>query len=186
MPPDPRMERLYHLMPEPLVGDALLSFNRLAETHPEAAARHRAKYAGREAFLARPMPPLGCLWNDVIHLSPVHPMLVRDALLKTGHRWPRAGRPVAVVDTERIGITAQNTALWLSPPGPRPLLDAAPKDFAPFDLAALARHRAVPPQTWGHYRAFRERAARPFLFHGIAHVLHRGAIPLDAIETIRV
>lgn len=177
---------LYHLLPEPVVGDKLLPLNRLAEAHPEAAARHRAKRQGREALLRRPVPPLGCLWNDVLHLSPVHPARVREALLAVGHRWPERGRPVAVVDPERVGMSGENTVLWLSPPGPRPLGEADPDDFAPFDLTALQRHRAVPPQTWGHYRAFRERAARPFLFHGIAHVLHRGAIPLGAVDTIRV
>ena len=151
---------LYHLLPEPLVGEALLPLNRLAEAHPEIAARHRAKYAGREALLRRPVPPLGCLWGDVLHLSPVHPARVREALLAVGHRWPERGRPVAVVDPGRAGMTGENTALWLSPPGPRPLLDAAPEDFAPLDLAALERHRAVPPRTWGHYRAFRERGPR--------------------------
>ena len=177
---------LYHLMPRPFVGDALLPLNRLAERHPEVAEAHRAKYAGREALLSRPVPLLGCSWSDVLHLSPVHPSLVRGALLAAGHGWRRAGRPVAVVDPEQVGMTAENTALWLSPPGPRVSLRGTPDEYAPYDPEVLARQHAVPRQTLDHYREFRRAGRRPFPFHGIAHVLHRGAIALDAVEVIRV
>ena len=116
MPRAPADEMLYHPMPEPFVGDALLPPDRLADRH-RRSRRGIASIPGAEP--SSPVPLLGCLWNDVLHLSPVRLEPVRDALRATGHRWPARGRAVAALDPERIGMTAENTALWLSPPGPR-------------------------------------------------------------------
>lgn len=173
-------------MPRPFVGDALLPLNRLAEWWPEVAARHRRKYVGRETLLERPVPPLGCLWNDVLHLSPVPIERVRDALLAEGLSWPRGGREVAVIEPDRVGMTDANTALWFSPPGPRVTLRGTPDEYAPYDPGVLAGRREVPRQTQDHYRAFAAEGRRPFLFHGITHVLFRGAVPLSAVTVVRV
>lgn len=177
---------LYHLMPDRVVGDALLPLNRLAPIDHEEAGRHRAKYVGREALLGRRVLPLDGSWLDVIHLSPVHLEEVRDALLAAGHRWRDGGRRVAAIDPEAVGMTAQNTALWLSPPGARVRLLGTPDEYAPFGPDALDDHRVLPEQTREHYAEFAALGRPAFLFHGITHVLHRGAIPLGTVEVIVV
>ncbi len=77
--------RLYHRVPDPMFGEILYPLNRLAEINPALASAHAEKYRGRENLMAVRLAILDCLWNDALHLSPVHPAKIKTALLESGY-----------------------------------------------------------------------------------------------------
>ena len=180
------MARLYHLLPDDLRGDALHPLNRLKDLHPDAHAWHMRKYRGREVLLERRVPGLDCLWNDVLHLSPVHPALIRDAKRGLGLGWPEGGRAVAVIDPERHGLTPDDTMVWLSPAREEGDLRASAEDFAPYSPSFVEANAHLPERTLAHYRSAKANGHPTFLFVGVPHILHRGAIDLREVEVIRV
>ncbi|MEZ4114190.1 MAG: hypothetical protein R3B65_01945 [Candidatus Paceibacterota bacterium] len=52
------------------------------------------------------IPKLNCLWNDVIHMTAVHPSDLKNSLLEAGHelknfKWFKI--PIKSLDSEKIG-----------------------------------------------------------------------------------
>lgn len=73
---------VYHRKSKNFVGDTIFPLNHLP--FPEVKTREQKKYQGRESLLETKIPPLDCLWNDVIHCTPVHPSIVYSALREAG------------------------------------------------------------------------------------------------------
>lgn len=69
---------VYHFKPKEMKGSALIPLNKLQNIHPEVYAEQVKKYKGREILLQKRTPILDCLWNDVLHLSPVNPQIILD------------------------------------------------------------------------------------------------------------
>jgi hypothetical protein len=65
-------------------GDLLIPLNTLKATHPEAYSEHVKKYKGREELLQKNIPILNCLWNDVLHISPINPQILLDTWRSEG------------------------------------------------------------------------------------------------------
>jgi hypothetical protein len=178
---------LYHLLPSPLSGDTLYPLNRLKELAPEIYRQHVAKYKNREELLERRIPFLDCLWNDVLHLSPVHPALIRNAKLKVGLTWPANGRAVCVVNPDHVGMTAQNTVIWHNEgTTAKSDLGATPHGFSPFLAASIPELSRLPEKTLDYYAESKRTAEPTFLFVGIPHILYRGAIRVEDTQVIVV
>jgi hypothetical protein len=86
---------VYHFKPKNMVGDTLFPLFTLRETHPEIYAEHVKKYRGREDILEVRIPLLDCWWNEVLHLSPLHPQKVIDCWRARG-LLEHANRPLPV------------------------------------------------------------------------------------------
>lgn len=71
-------EFIYHFKPKRMAGQKLLPLNTLKTFYPEIYTEHVKKYLGREKLLSRRIPILECLWNDVLHFSPINPQLILD------------------------------------------------------------------------------------------------------------
>ncbi len=69
---------IYHFKRKNMVGDKLIPLNKLKDIYPEAYNEHVKKYDGREKLLKKRVPILDCLWNDVLHFSPINPQLILD------------------------------------------------------------------------------------------------------------
>jgi hypothetical protein len=180
-------QSLYHFLPSPLIGDTIYPLNCLKRLDPELYHRHAAKYQGREELLQRRIPLLDCLWNDVLHLSPVHPALIRDAKLQLGLTWPPKGRAVCVVDPDSVGMTAQNTVIWRNDGTTRKTdLRITPDCFSPFSAHAVPELRHVPPQTLEYFAETKRTGEPTFLFVGISHILFLGAIKVRDTVVITV
>ena len=67
------MEYLYHRVPKNMSGTVLYPLNVLKKTHPGIYDEHVKKYSDREHLLTTEVPPLHCLWNDVLHFTAVAP-----------------------------------------------------------------------------------------------------------------
>lgn len=165
----------YHRVPPNLRGTTLYPLNQLWAIYPDIAEAQLAKYAGRAHALTRTIPPLDCLWNDVLMFSPVHPAALKAAMLEAGHgRFPR--RWFAV---ESATFTAETTAVYV--PGWSP----AEARFEPYEPGSLARY-AVPTD---EQRAFYRRVppGQPvLLLGGTPHILYRGTLDIAEARVIAV
>lgn len=171
---------LYHMRPPCLRGTSLVPLNALHEIDPDLHAQGIAKYRGREAIPERPLPELNCRWGDCVQFSTVHPAMIRAAFIDTGHDWPRRGIRFLVVDADRAGFTTDDTAIWLyKDAGPTTDMAAAKTDVVPYTADRIAHLTTLHDRTVGYLREMKAADRRPFLFVGIPHVLHRGAVSLD-------
>jgi hypothetical protein len=174
----PSPPQLYHRKSPDFHGSVLYPLNVLRDVARDHYERQRAKYAGREHTLLQRVPPLDCLWNDVLHFSPVHPARMAALARDAGLAWYEA--PWFEIDPEASGFTPANTAVFryshtrLEPPMPD-------DEFEPFDRSQLARMTEPPPGTREYYRMIPRGSGRYFIFAGVPHVLHRG--PVDVART---
>lgn len=176
---------LYHFLPGNMKGDVLYPLNALREIEPSVYDEHVAKYQGREALLTHVIPPLGALWNDVLHLSPVHPAQVRDGLVAAGFPWWLEGIDCLEIDAGRIGLDRSNSCLRHS----RVPSDPRPADGDPYELyspEAISLHIEMPREVLEYYKACFEAGQRPLLFQGITHVLFKGTIRIKNAVVIHV
>jgi len=154
-----------------MVGTLLYPLNSLKDREPELWRREVAKYKGREQVLEKPVPPLGCLWNDVLHLSTVHPSLVAAELEAVGLELPKK----AFYELDPGALDPERTVIFLN----RRFEVSSASDesqWLPFDSANLAGLAGVNDSTRRYYRESAARGQRPLLYGSLPHVLFRGAL----------
>jgi hypothetical protein len=73
------LQHLYHDVPAELIGSTLYPLNDLRESHPDIHAREIATYDDHPSRITLPrttIDALDCLWNHVLHASPIQPNLL--------------------------------------------------------------------------------------------------------------
>ena len=178
--------RLYHILPSPCAGTVLYPLNQLKRIDADRYQAHRRKYRGREALLHRIIPPLNCLWNDVLHFSPVHPALLRDLKRDVGLSWPAGGRDIAAINPAELEFNETNTTIWIPRPKKKGDFWIDPAEFLPFDIDQIRKLRDLPDITRTHYADCARNGTQPFLFVGIPHILHLGRLRLTDCQIIRI
>lgn len=78
------MRYLYHIVRTGMDGNVLYPLNHLQKKNPGAYGVHLRKYQNREYLLKETIQPLKCLWNDVLHLTAIHPDKINKALSEVG------------------------------------------------------------------------------------------------------
>lgn len=181
------MTRVYHMMPKNFTGNTLYPLNQLKTHLPEIYTAQAQKYLGREVLMQRKVPLLNCLWNDVLHFSPLHPSKIRDALMSTGFKWN--ARPWFAVNPVNSGFGAENAVIFLRTPPEDPTafgnFDLPDADFIPFSLEQLElTRREVPIATLEYLEFAKNNGERPVLFNYVPHILYRGAINVSDVEVV--
>ena len=172
---------LYHRKSPHFRGSVLYPLNELREVAVDLYEQHHAKYAGREEILRQRVPPLNCLWNDVVHFSPVHPARVADLARAEGLVWHEA--EWFEIDPIAAGFTPANTAVFRYA-DTRVEGSIPDEEFEPFDIARLPRMADVPASTREYYRSVPPGTSRYFVFVGVPHVLHRGPVNVAAARLV--
>jgi hypothetical protein len=174
---------VYHMVADPFQGSVLYPLNQLKEIYPDVYAEQVKKYEGREHILEIKIPaPLNCLWNDVLHFTAVHPMVIFQHLESAGfdtarlgwNRWYKV--PITLFNPENTSVCVYNQAPDLS----------IESDFIPFDPANMANYRVVPPATIGYYKRRHALGTWPLLFHCVPHILFKGTVDISDVEIIEV
>jgi hypothetical protein len=166
---------VYHRVPRELRGSILYPLNQLQHVFPDLAAQQFKKYHNRAHLLSVPIPPLLCLWNDVLMFSPVHPGEIHAALVRAGHH-SSPGRWFEVPITP---FTNENTVLYL----PKAYKTTPP--FLAYSPETLLQHTVFPPFQEVLYRQV--APGNPvLLFNGIIHVMYKGVIDLHDVRIITV
>jgi len=190
----PRPDRyVYHRVPPNLRGSILYPLNSMRGVFPDLYRERRSNYASREDIAALRIPPLGyCLWNDVLHLSPVHPDRIKDALTAAGHALPEEWRRYFQIDARLLDPAATvvyklSTFLWPGQFNVAVASEEIGRDCLPFSAETLDLFMDVPTAAREYYASV-VPGAGVALFLGIPHVLHRGPIDLkqDGISIVEV
>lgn len=176
------MRFLYHARPQDMRGQVLYPLSALKAKIPEVYEIERAKYEGREALLELGIPILGVLWNEALHLCPLHPSRLAAAWRAVGlstSAWERDffEIPVERIDASRAVVFARGALVG----GDLPV-----DEVERFDPAT---HRAItePPSEYHEYLIARRdagRPVRPFAF--LPHVLVAAPIDVCDANVVRI
>jgi len=177
--------KLYHLVPKNLQGKTLYPLNQLKSTHPERYAEHIKKYNWRKETLQGIIPILNCLWNDVLHFSPVHPQQVKN-------NYQNAGFTVNTLRAFEINaktLEPSRTVIYQylhKPSKDRSVKYSFPNNFVPYDLTKLNAMTELPESTKTYYAEMFAKGKRPLAFVGVPHVLYKGSLDISDVPIIEV
>lgn len=173
---------VYHRVPPKLRGKVLYPLNRLERVYPDLYLELQQNYASRRDIAALRVPPLGnCLWNDVLHLSPVHPSRLQAALADAGHHLPEAWRVFYQIDAHLLDPTStvlyrMSRVFWSGDFDINESSAQIGEECAPLLLEQLDSCAEVPALASEYYASVPPGGGPLALFLGITHVLYKGEI----------
>jgi hypothetical protein len=157
---------VYHMVPNNIHGTVLYPLNVLKNIHPEAYTSHAKKYIDREWLLQRKIDALDCLWNDVLHCTPIHPAKIYPLLREIGFGYP----PEKFYQIDCSDWRPDQCALMeYSTDGKERIYSKGlPCDFHGFDT--------LPDETIAYYRKCHADKIHPMIFACTPHILLKGSI----------
>ena len=172
---------LYHKVPKNFTGNILYPLNQLKDIYPDLYEFQASKYAGREHVMEHKIPPLDCLWNDVLQFGAVHPKEIFDELKKYDDKKiaPKYFKiPAELLEKEK-------TAVYLYE---HKIIDGKlnTKDFVEFDPSDVEKYSIMPQATKDYYKKSYNNNQKPLLWHKIPHILYKGTIDVDGVEVVGV
>jgi hypothetical protein len=176
---------LYHFLPKGgMKGEVLYPLNALKDIMPEVYVRQVKKYEGREKTLKKTIPFLNCLWNDVLHLSPIHPQIVVDTMKAYGLYSQKMAGPFVVFQVPVEIIAPETTVYFQDYNFDYQNFDLNKHKFWLFHPATYEEQSVV---SVDQLRVWQEDkvAGRPlFWYSHTAHVLAKQTIPITACKLI--
>jgi hypothetical protein len=170
---------VYHRKSEAFTDDKIYPLNSLP--YPEVKEKARQKYAGREALLETRVSPLDCLWNDVIHCTPVHPQKVMSALSAAGFKTPKM--EFFVIPFEMLD--PKSTTIFLSSSDPNSDRYAA-NNYLELTADHLRNRQEFPEATLRYYQESKQQNRNPLMYVGVPHILYKGVIAVSELSIITV
>jgi hypothetical protein len=179
-----KLSYLYHRVPDDLKGHILYPLNQLKSVYPSLYAAKSASYQNRETVMQARLPILDCLWNDVLHFSPVHPSKIQKARVAAG--FSRRPRRYFEVDPVVKGLNAENAVIFLHQrvnPESFQLDDA---DFRVFNPRELKLLEELPESTLVYYKEMFANGKRPLTYLFVPHILYQGQLDIRDVKIIEV
>lgn len=173
---------LYHWIPKNLQGDYLYPLNELKEKLPEVYAQHVKKYTGREYVMDWHVPKLNCRWNDVLHLTAVHPQTLKDALIEAGSSFDY---DIGYFQIDPTTLDPKNTVVYMYIHEPING-ESYPDEFIPFDPSNLEQYTAIPQITKDYYKKSFSEGRIPLSFPWVPHIFYKGSICIKDLEVVKV
>ena len=131
--------------------------------------------------MERHVPILNCLWNDVLHLSPVEPRVLKQALLEAG----RKDGTFHFYQIDPGTLEPKKTAVYLFRTLGK-VMQPDDAEFIAFSPGQLEQWQAVPDRTKQYFKDHYDAGTRPLLFYGIPHILYKGTIRTEGLEIVTV
>jgi len=172
------MSHVYHRVPEHMVGDVLYPMNQLKEVDERLYQLYKSGYEGRERLLERTIPFLHCLWNDVLHCSPVHPQKIKEAMIEIGLADHVPTFDFFEIDTNTDVDMSKAVIFYRH--GDRPD-DISFQKASEVDIDKL---NAVPELTRNYYESLVANNESPFVYQFIPHFLYKGLIDTRNLKRI--
>ena len=173
---------LYHFVPPNMQGDVLFPLNVLKEKYPDIYAGAASKYDARKYVMEDVVPGLGCLWNDVIHLTAVHPRDLKKALVEAGGR---SEMPIVCYEVDPDILDPKNTVVYLYKYMKRE--DKFEEDnFVPFKVANISEYSHIPEVTKNYFKRTFQAGEWPLKFAFVSHILYQGTIDVSQCPIVRV
>jgi len=174
------MKYLYHRLPDDMKGNVLYPLNFLNKKYPGVYRQEVKKYLNRKYVLKVKIPIFNCLWNDVLHLTTVHPVRIRRLLdrakVKSSKRT-YVKIPIDLLDKKKMIVY---------------LFRYKTKDFHSIDqfemftLQNFKKYSRLRPKTLEYYKKEVSEKRRPLLYMYIPHILYKGTIDIDGLEVVSV
>lgn len=172
------MQYIYHIVPDKIKGKTLYPLNILKSKFPEIYNLEIKKYSGREEVLKRKIPILNCLWNDVLHFTPVNPKKIINELAKLGIRksfsWYK-------IDASKLDKNKSVIYLYKFKKGNPMSLD----NFKEYDHKKMSRLDKIPKRALDYYKQCVKEGKSPLLFHFIPHILLKDSLDITNVEIIK-
>jgi hypothetical protein len=175
---------LYHRVPDDMKNHILYPLNQLKSVYPSLYETKAAHYQNRKAVMQARVPILDCLWNDVLHFSPVHPSKVQQALAEAG--FGRKPRRYFEVDPVENGFNATNAVIFLHQRLKLEKFQLEEADFRVFNPAELSSLGEIPEATLAYYRELFEQGKRPLVYLYVPHILLQGSLDSRVLRVIEV
>ena len=161
------MKYLYHRVPNHIVGKELVPLNKLKEISQKAYEREIKKYIGREILLKKKIPKLNCLWNDVIHITAIHPSKIKRALKDAGFKE-----------------FASSKWFKINPKLLDPKINL-PKYYVPFRTKDLDKYNHYNKNSIKYFKDKFKAGEKPLLFYFAPHILYKGKLKIKDLELIK-
>jgi hypothetical protein len=176
------MNYIYHRVPPDLTGEILYPLNQLKAIYPDLHTKKIAKYIGREEVINQHIPTLDCLWNDVLHFTPIHPQEVKDTLIEAG-RTESLSLRYYQVDPHLFNPEKTTIFLYDHTTTRYELLPINFRSFDPDNLEQYAHYTQI---TKDYFKEMYAKGAKPLLFHRVPHILYHGTLEVKDLPIIEV
>lgn len=173
------MNFLYHRVPPNMQGNVLYPLNQLKDIYQKVYEEAVKKYKGREFVREQRIPPLNCLWNDVLHLTAVHPSDLRKAFKKA--EVPL--RKLKFFEINPLNLDNDKTKIWLYRNLPRHETHKE-SEFVDFNPEELEDYSRIQEQTIEYYRQEHRQGRKRLLFHLVLHILYKGEINIENCQIV--
>lgn len=173
------MNYLYHWVPNNMRGDVLYPLNSLKSIYPDLYDFQAHKYEGREYLMAVKVPVLDCLWNDVLHLTAIHPNEIKRSLVSAGYNGP-IDRGYYQIDPEMID--PKNAVVFLCERGVADSI--AEEECVAYHPHILAPYSNLPQTTKIYYREKISRGEPPLIYRFSPHILYRGSLNVAGLSVV--
>lgn len=176
------MVYVYCLVPERLKGKVLYPLNILKRKRPKIYRYEVKRYKSRKKVLKKRIPVFNCLWNDVLHFTPIHPSKIRKELKKAGAevkklKWFK-------INAKRLD--PRKTIIYLYKLKKNKKDFMSEDNFTKYNPEKLSKYNEVPEKTKRYYRQEVEKGKSPLRFHLTPHVLFRGNLDISKAKMIEV
>lgn len=177
------MHYLYHAVPHDMRGTILYPLNILKDTQPDLYKNLVKKYIGREdVTLLAPVPPLDCLWNDVLYFSPVHPQEIQQALIEiTGNSFHKK----KFYQIDPMLLDPQKTTVYL-PPLPSEKNQQRPEDFVNYIPQEMEKYSTLPDITKRYYKKAHDLGWTILAYNRVPQILYKGSLDITNIPIITI
>jgi len=176
------MDFLYHIVPPKLNGKYLYPLNELKNKYPLLYKLGIKKYSGRINVTNIIIPSLNCKWNDVIHLTAVHPSIIKKSYNKAGGKMKKL--KWFKISPKELG--KNNLTIYLYKYKKDVSKMNSTDQFEEFSISKLKHCNDIPKRTFEYYTNEIESGRKPLLFHYIPHILYKGKIEISNLEVIEV
>jgi len=173
-----RKQYVYHIKQPDMVGQVLYPLNRLRDVYPDAFTRHVKKYEGREWLLSISIPPLNCLWNDVLHFSLMHPNVPYKALSLAGfthHQKPRDWYRVPLED-----VIGKPAVIYLNTRVLSDTRQLLPSDFEPVTASRAEELSGMPESNLEYYRSAFKAGEQPLVYKRAPHFFLKAELDVSS------
>jgi hypothetical protein len=177
------MNYIYHRVPADMEGTMLYPLNTLKIKFSHLYQSKADKYIGREQIMERTIPTLNCLWNDVLHLTAVHPKDVKQAIVDADPSF--FAKPMSFYQIDPHILVPENATVYLYR-NEKLEKNFVPENFVSFDPEWVSLYSEFPEATKLYYKEMHAEGKKPLLFHRVPHILYKGSIETKGISVVTV
>lgn len=180
------MEYVYHMVPNKMVDNKLVSLNSLKEKNEELYKEYSKKYndhPDRLKLLERRVPKLECLWNDVIFFLPIHPYHVYRSLKTIGVNI-KTNFLFYKIPAKNL-LQNKNAVYWYRKVYDKgPASEIAIEDIELINMESFEELIQIPKDTVTYFQEEHRNGNKFGMFVYIPHILSLGEVSIEDAEVI--